>query len=179
MRNTLPDTRAGCVKYRSSMWRTCLWGAALTCVIGTCVIGTTGCGAKGEERLIPSKDAARRAVEVALSAWQNGKLPPGCAQERAPAIHLIDTHIRTGQKLTKFILLGPAIGDVQRCFAVRLMLDNPCEEVRARYVVFGIDPLWVFRYEDFAMLSHWECPPGNPSPSKEELPHSSSAGAGH
>jgi hypothetical protein len=77
-------------------------------------------------------------------------------QESAPAIHLVDTHHQPGQMLSAFSVLGPTTGDAHRCYAVRLSLDNPREEVRARFVVLGLDPLWVMRYEDYEMVSHWD-----------------------
>jgi hypothetical protein len=39
---------------------------------------------------------------------------------------------------------------------VRLHLDNPAAEERAKFVVFGIDPLWVYRQEDYEMLIHMD-----------------------
>jgi hypothetical protein len=53
---------------------------------------------------------------------------------------------------------GPTAGDAERCDAVRLTFDGPREEVRTRFVVFGQDPVWVMRYEDYEMVMHW-CPP--------------------
>jgi len=93
-----------------------------------------------------------------LIAWQKDKLP-SLVEESSPPIHMIDTQRQSNRKLTSFSVLGPTTGDAQRCFAVRLTLDNPPEEVRARFVVLGLDPLWVLRYEDYEMISHWDCPP--------------------
>jgi hypothetical protein len=77
-------------------------------------------------------------------------------QEKSPAVHLVDTQSQPGQKLAAFTVLGPTTGEAHRCYAVRLTLDNPREEVRARFVVMGLDPLWVIRYEDFETLAHWD-----------------------
>ena len=41
-------------------------------------------------------------------------------------------------------------------FTVQLALDAPPAEVRVRYYVIGIDPVWVVRQEDYDMLTHWE-----------------------
>jgi hypothetical protein len=43
-----------------------------------------------------------------------------------------------------------------RPFAVRLILGEPREIVATRYLVLGLDPLWVFRQEDFERMLHWE-----------------------
>src|SRR5262245_27494522 len=111
-----------------------------------------------DRRYIPSEEIARRAVETALTQRQNGELTTSLVQAAGPAIHLIDTRHKPGQKLMSFAVLGPTTGDAASCYAVRLTFDNPSEEVRARYVVLGIDPLWVWRYEDYEMLMHWDCP---------------------
>jgi hypothetical protein len=114
-----------------------------------------GCRSNNQ-RFIPAEEAARRTLETALTAWQNGTVPPGLVQEASPAIQLVDTHHHPNQKLTAFTVLGPTTGDAHRCYAVRLTFDNPREEVRARFVVLGLDPLWVLRYEDYEMISHWD-----------------------
>ena len=87
-------------------------------------------------------------------------------RETGPALHLIDSHHKSGQKLAAFTVLGPTPGDAPRCYAVRLTLDNPREELRARFVVFGQDPLWVMRYEDYEMVMHW-C---DPAPGQADTP---------
>ena len=117
----------------------------------------TGCGQRphrGEE-FLPREEAAQRAVEAALASWQSGERGlqvPGSA----PAVLLADTQHGEGRKLLSFSVLGPAPGDSPRCFAVRLRLAGPEEEVRTRYVVLGIDPLWVIRHDDFEMVTHWD-----------------------
>jgi hypothetical protein len=59
--------------------------------------------------------------------------------------------------------------DSGRCFAVRITLDNPAEEQRVRFIVIGVDPLWVFREEDYTMLSHWDhAMPEEPAANSEE-----------
>ena len=51
---------------------------------------------------------------------------------------------------------------------VRLVLAGPAEERRERYVVVGLDPVWVFAYPDYEMLMHWD----HPMPAKKEAPRS-------
>ena len=121
-----------------------------------------GCGGNDDQRLIPSEEKAQRILNTVLTAWQRDKLPD-LVQESSPVIYLVDTQRQPDRKLTAFTVLGPTTGDAKRCFAVRLTLDNPREEVRARFVVLGLDPLWVMRYEDYEMISHWDCPPEKPS----------------
>jgi hypothetical protein len=143
------------------------WLALLTSTLLVC----GGCQSREErQQYVPPQEAAQRALEIALTSWQNGKVPPGLVQQSAPAIQLVDTQHPPNQKLTAFTVIGPMAGDVQRCFAVRLTFDNPREEVRARFVVVGIDPLWVIRYEDLEILAHWEhrMPANPPAPKKPQ-----------
>jgi hypothetical protein len=117
----------------------------------------SGCAANAGQQYIPSQEAGQRTLETALTAWQNGATPLSLIEEGPPGIRLVDTHHKPEQKLSAFTVLGPTTGDVHRCYAVRLVLDNPREEVRARFMVMGLDPLWVVRYEDFEMFAHWDC----------------------
>ena len=56
------------------------------------------------------------------------------------------------------VLAVVCCSDETRAFAVRLSLENPPEVQVVRYLVVGNDPLWVFRQEDYEMISHWEHP---------------------
>jgi hypothetical protein len=115
-----------------------------------------GCADNSHDRYVPAPDRARAALEAALRGWQSGQ-PPGPVEGASPPIQVVDSHRQPGQLLRSFTVLGEAPGDGPRCFAVRLVLDEPAEERRARFVVVGIDPLWVFRYEDYEMMAHWQC----------------------
>jgi hypothetical protein len=107
------------------------------------------------ERYVPGADAAKEALTAALKSWQSGS-PIGRVAGTSPPIDVIDTHRKPGQRLQEFAILGPAAGEGPRCFAVRLTLDNPRDEKKVRFVVFGIDPLFVMRYEDYVMMEHMD-----------------------
>lgn len=119
-----------------------------------------GCSSRpgGYERFIPSEDAARRYLVMALSACCDGRPTAPLETPGPPKIHLIDSQRKPGQRLKSFAVLGPTVGDSPRCYVVRLTLEQPSEEVRARYVIVGQDPIWVFRYEDYEMVVHWCAP---------------------
>ena len=110
-------------------------------------------------RYYPPPDRAQAALEAALTGWQNGAAPgpvPGTAD---PVVQFVDTNRPPGQTLTAFTVLGVAPGDGPRVFTVRLTLGGASDGVRARFVVVGVDPIWVFRHEDYEMLGHWDHPP--------------------
>jgi len=117
----------------------------------------TGCRPAGHERFVPAERSAREALESALAAWQRGE-PHGPVPGASPAVQFVDTHHKPGQRLKSFGVLSLAPGDGPRVFTVRLTLDGPAEEARVRYFVFGIDPVWVMRQEDYDMAAHWEHP---------------------
>jgi hypothetical protein len=117
---------------------------------------TTGCNSEASaiQRFIPSQESSQAAISKAFDAWKTGT-PAGPVPDTSPLIHLTDNHRRPSEKLISYRILGEVPGDTPRCYAVELKFDPPRDE-RARYVVVGIDPLWVFRLEDYQLLAHWE-----------------------
>ena len=103
----------------------------------------------------PTSAIAESAVMQALSAWQAGAVSREIAGTK-PAIVVADVNRKPGQRLDQFKILGETPGQSGRTIAVKLELANPTENVKTEYIVVGIDPLWVFRREDFEMFIHWE-----------------------
>jgi hypothetical protein len=118
-----------------------------------------GCSEQSDpNRFYPPEDRARQALEAALTGWQQGApagLVPGTAN---PRVQLADGQRSAAQRLKAFTILGAAPGDGPRVFTVKMTLDNPAAEQKVRFVVVGIDPVWVIRHEDYEMMSMW-CPP--------------------
>lgn len=109
-------------------------------------------------RYVPEVTKARQALDIALKAWQGGH-KPGTLIPGVPATQVVDSHRKDGQQLASFEIVGEVPGEGPRCFSVKLSLRQPDEHRRARFVVVGIDPMWVFNEEDYAMVAHWECMP--------------------
>jgi hypothetical protein len=115
-----------------------------------------GCGGgAGYERFIPTEDKARSALEGALTAWQHGA-PPGKVDGTNPIVWVADSQRRPGQRLRGYDILGEAPSDARCCYAARLSFENPVQEETVRFVVIGLDPVWVFRHEDYEMTTHWD-----------------------
>lgn len=68
----------------------------------------------------------------------------------------VDQHRKPGQKLVAYEVLGDVEVENARQFAARLELSGETEPALVRYNVFGINPTWVFRLEDYELISHWE-----------------------
>ena len=71
-------------------------------------------------------------------------------------IHITDNNRNPKQSLEEFKILGETPGRSGRTYAVELSLKHPDEHIKTEYIVVGIDPLWVFRREDFELLMHWD-----------------------
>jgi hypothetical protein len=140
------------------------------------VLFISGCrgepAGSGFERYIPDPATARSAVVSVLEGWRDGR-PIDEPSGRKPAVCVVDKQRKPGQRLARFEVLGEVSTDGARGFAARLTLENPDREHVARFLVIGIDPLWVFRQEDYEMFSHWMHPMDeatNPSTPKETGP---------
>lgn len=109
------------------------------------------------EDFVPTQDAARAALEAYLKAWARGDTAQA-VPDASPPVMAVDDLRGRGRTLKAYTILGPVPADAPTCFAVQLTLGNPAAEVRERYVVVGLDPLWVWRYDDYLMITHWDHP---------------------
>src|SRR5262245_23478028 len=113
---------------------------------------SAGCSRQGSkvEDFTPPSDKAQKALEAALTHWQSGG-SPGTVPGTRPRVDVEDSKWKAGQKLQAFEILGEEGGSETRFFKVKLTLaKGPPQEVK--YAVFGIDPLQVYREEDFQKL---------------------------
>jgi hypothetical protein len=113
-----------------------------------------GCGDKTPD-YTPSAQDAESALRQSLDAWKAGE-PAGEVAGTSPLIFVTDASRKAGQVLSDYRILGETRGSSGRTFVVVLNLTNPDEELRTQYIVVGIDPLWVFRQEDYELLTHWD-----------------------
>jgi hypothetical protein len=123
------------------------------CLAAGGVLALAGCSRSGKvEDFTPPADKARKALEAALNHWKGGHPPTG-VPGTDPKVEVLDSKWKGGLQLRDFEILteGPA-GTGPRSFTVRLTpAKGPPQEVK--YVVNGIDPVWVYRDEDFQKLS--------------------------
>lgn len=138
-----------------------LWWAAPILLLSICGFLTGSFEADRGARFVPSQEVAEAAIQRGLEGWMNGE-PAGVIPGTKPEIQFMDSYRKPEQKLVRYEILGEVAGNAPRCFAVRVTLkpqpDAPETTVRLKYIVVGIDPLWVFRQEDYDLLSHWEHP---------------------
>ena len=131
----------------------------LNSIVAAALSGIVGCARapSGYERYVPNAAKAQAALDQVLAAWKNGE-PVGALQSNLEpiTIQVADSTRQPGQRLTDYELLGEISGEGPRTFAVRLTLDSPSQQREVRYYLVGIDPLWVFRQEDYDALAHWD-----------------------
>ncbi len=129
-------------------------------VLVALLVGAVGCSGQSEaKRFYPPEDRARQALDAALSSWKKGAPTGEIAGTAKPTIMLADTHRVPNQRLKEYTVLGLAPGDGPRVFTVKLTFESPDSELKTRFVVIGLDPIWVFRQEDYDMMAQWCAPP--------------------
>jgi hypothetical protein len=117
--------------------------------LGLAWLVMAGCGSgRSELDILPSEDKARAALETALAAWQNGQAH-GKLQGSSHGIEVVDRVWQAGGKLTSFEILQAEDKPGPRWFSVKLTLKNAPQPQQVRYAVLGLDPLWVYREEDY------------------------------
>ena len=118
------------------------------------IVVAVGCTGGGKvEDFTPPPANARKALEAALTHWQGGG-QPGAVPNTTPVVEVTDSKWKSGQKLKSFEITGdePPTGPGPRFFAVKLTPPTGAV-VETRYAVLGIDPLLVYRDEDYQKMS--------------------------
>jgi hypothetical protein len=114
-----------------------------------------GGGARSDQDLIPAEAKARTALETVLTAWQNGQAfgPVAIASGTA---HVVDSEWKAGKKLAGYEIVSAEPAEGPPRFAVKLRVQAaPGKQPEAkgerevRYVVVGIDPLWIYREDEY------------------------------
>jgi hypothetical protein len=135
--------------------------------------GHLACSPWNDEPPIPSYmpawNEARSAVESALSAWRDAN-PPLPASLDSPSVKFTDQTRKPNQRLLAYEVLGQTDLDSARQFTVRLTLEGEESPQLVRYNVFGRQPMFVYRLEDFEMLMHWECKMDENEPAVNQPP---------
>jgi hypothetical protein len=122
------------------------------------VAAVLGCSrSQSNDDFVPREEVGRAALDAYLRAWARGEMAQRIPDTNPPVMATDELRIK-GRVLKSYSILGQVPADAPVCFAVDLKLDNPPADLRERYVVVGIDPLWVWRYDDFLMIMHWDHP---------------------
>jgi hypothetical protein len=107
-----------------------------------------GCGNGGTDQFLPSENVSRKALEAALTAWQNGQ-PMDQVGSASPAIQVAEPRWQSGEKLGGYEIVKEESEAGHTFFSVKLKLKSKGSEQLVRYVVVGKDPLWVYTEDEF------------------------------
>jgi hypothetical protein len=121
-------------------------------------LGMNGCSGRPEApAIVPDSAQGRRAIAAAMASWEAGHAAGG-VEPTSPRVQVGDTRRKPGQRLEGYEILGETADSRVRTFTIRLALVEPEERPIVRFLVVGIDPILVFRQEDYELLMHWEHP---------------------
>ena len=120
-------------------------------LLGLGLLALTSCRRSATHRsdldILPGTNNARDALDKALTAWKDGK-KVGKIQGDGPGIEVVDSAWQAGRKLSAFEILQAEEKPGPRWFLVKLTLKD-AQPQQVRYAVLGLDPLWVYREEDY------------------------------
>jgi hypothetical protein len=119
------------------------------------LLGLIGCGSRPAPQIVPDSAQGRKVIGAAMAAWAAGR-PAGMLDTTGPRVQVIDSFRKPGQTLEGFEILAETASPRARTFSLRLRLAEPDERPLVRYLVVGIDPVLVFRQEDYELLTHFE-----------------------
>jgi hypothetical protein len=124
--------------------------------VAVLIAGFSGCGtAPAPIPIVPDAATGRRAIEAMMATWEE-EHPTGILEPTSPRIQVVDTYRKPGQKPVGFKILSESADSRVRTFSVRLALVEPEESPVVRFLIVGIDPILIFRQEDYDQLMHWE-----------------------
>jgi hypothetical protein len=112
------------------------------------VLGTLGCNKNPESRYIPSGATARESVEAALNAWKNGE-PPGSIKLGEKPVNIVDSRWQRGTKLESFQVTEELAPNPHPSYKVKLQFAKETASSETTYLVIGLDPLLIYRSEDY------------------------------
>lgn len=139
--------------------------------LGVIVLSTSlaiGCGEAPDTNITPLPDApaARKAIEAAMENWKAAR-PTGQIDPGPPRIQVNDSFRKKDQTVERYEILGQTTRERSITFVLRVTFSNPDEVQYVRFVLLGVDPIIVFRQEDYDLMSHWEHKM-DPEPSEPE-----------
>lgn len=142
-------------------------------VLGLLLTSVAGCGQSADRslspRYLPDWPEARSALAAALADWRE-TAPPYPPSRELPGVVFADKQRKPGDRLRSFAIVGESEGENTRQFTVRLEIGGQDAPLLVRYNVLGRDPVWVFRLEDYEMISHWQHPMNDDEDNAPEPP---------
>lgn len=132
-----------------------------------------GCGPREDPNRtpLPTPEDARKAIVAAMESWKSGG-PTGRVIAGPPRVQINDSFRRPGQRPVGYDLLGQTRRERAISYVVRVRFADPEATETIRFVLLGIDPVLVFRQEDYDLISNWDhkMDPAPPAAESEPSP---------
>lgn len=100
---------------------------------------------------VPTSESARAGLVQVMDDWLEG-ISPEDSGARHPKVHIVDQTRRPDQRLVRYEIMGEMPADNARAFAVRVHYDGADESEVVRFLAVGVEPLWIFREEDYETI---------------------------
>jgi hypothetical protein len=127
------------------------YAGALLMVLGLVLCAASGCSRlRNELDILPNTDKARAALDKALTAWKDGQ-KMGTIQWDSQKIEVLERVWQSGKKLSAYEIVKAEEKPGPRWFTVKLTLKDS-QPQQVSYAVLGLDPLWVYREEDYNQM---------------------------
>jgi hypothetical protein len=123
------------------------------------IVFFSGCG--GGSAPIASTDVARQALRASLEAWKAGKPASSLAAEK-PRIEAVDFEWKARKTLSNYEIGEVVSGQGTQTFSATLTIKGEPTAKEVRYMVLGLDPILVFRDEDFERFMNMDNAPSTP-----------------
>ncbi len=120
----------------------------------------SGCG--GASAPLPSSTEAKTALQTTLDAWKTGT-PASALVEGNPSIQAVDHEWVSGKGLDAYVIGDEQSGDGNKTFTVSITIKGSSAPIDVRYMIFGRNPIRVYREDDFTRMANME---DNPTQSK-------------
>ncbi|MFM7057767.1 MAG: hypothetical protein ACKO2P_12685 [Planctomycetota bacterium] len=114
------------------------------------ILSFAGCGTP-EDRYLPPEQTARLALEAALASWKSNAKLATITTGPVP-VDTFDARWREGQVLESYEILDFQMMQDRPAFRVKMGLKGD-PVVEDTFVVVGVNPLLVFRKQDFDKAS--------------------------
>jgi hypothetical protein len=109
-------------------------------------VALAGCG--DSPAPLPSNAASRQALQASLDAWKAGK-PASTLAAAKPSIEVVDFEWKAGKLLTDYAIGDETPGQGNQTISATLTLKGEPAAKSVQYMVLGLDPIRIYRDEDF------------------------------
>jgi hypothetical protein len=132
----------------------------LRALVPIALVALAGCGGSVP---LPTTDVSRRALQASLDAWKAGKPAASLASEK-PSIEPVDFEWKAGKVLTDFAIGEHSPGEGTQTLSASITLKGEPGPKEVKYMVLGVEPVRIFRDEDYNRAMNMDNAPTTTKP---------------